>query len=316
MCIPSKILWCFVLLLVASHSASHENSTKILTNGNIKQSYNSTFQRLLDLIIDDHKLKNTNVEINSTRCNLHKNSISNEMLYEPYINSTKNETKNDNSEPYKSRRHIMKDYEEKNQTSVINFPPDLKKLDRDAKPHNDDGCLRYCCLNEQYMSISGKCIDSINTNINYNKIEKVADLLNDWYDYYNDISCTMFEDLCFKRGFGRRLRNVSIIDEQLHEYPNKSLLLPRDFCLAMMSWDAFRDDTVYMIVCTNDNETKYPVYLSVCLLVSLPFLLLTFTVYTVLPELQNVHGYTLRAHVASLFVTYRVCPESNRTESI
>ncbi|XP_011175316.1 G-protein coupled receptor Mth2 [Solenopsis invicta] len=60
----------------------------------------------------------------------------------------------------------------------------------------------------------------------------------------------------------------------------------------------------FIICCTNDDESKYPVYLSVCLLVSLPFLLLTFIVYTVLPELQNVHGYTLRAHVVSLFITY------------
>ncbi|XP_025995899.1 G-protein coupled receptor Mth isoform X2 [Solenopsis invicta] len=299
MYIPSKILWCFVLLLVASYLVSHENSTKILTNCNIKQSHNSTVQRLIELVIDNYKLKNPNDEINSTLLNLPENFINNEILYEPCINSTKNETKNENSEPYKSRRHIMKDYEERNQSSVINLPPNLKEYDFVAKI--DGGCLKLCCPEKKYMSISGQCIDN-DTTVNYNNLNEVKMLLLEYYRYYYGIDCTTTVDPCFKEGFGR-LRNVPIIHGRLHKSFHKSLLLS-DFCLAIMSSDVFGDNSIYMIVCTDDGDTKYPVYLSVCLLVSLPFLLLTFIVYTVLPQFQNIHGYTLRAHVASLFVTY------------
>ena len=40
------------------------------------------------------------------------------------------------------------------------------------------------------------------------------------------------------------------------------------------------------------------------LLVSSVFLIMTFIVYAVLPEIQNIHGVTIMCHVASLAVMY------------
>lgn len=44
----------------------------------------------------------------------------------------------------------------------------------------------------------------------------------------------------------------------------------------------------------------YPITMSL----SLPFLVATFLIYTILPELKNVHGLILRIYVACLFVLY------------
>ncbi|XP_011171921.2 G-protein coupled receptor Mth2 [Solenopsis invicta] len=109
-------------------------------------------------------------------------------------------------------------------------------------------------------------------------------------------------DPCISRGFERRLlpfnEYLFLTDGSLYQGPNK-FILPSDFCLA-----SFNRDIYEVIVCT--NQTKYPIYVSACLLVSLPFLLLTFVVYSILPELQNIHGYTIRAYAGSLFITYTI----------
>ncbi|XP_076286757.1 G-protein coupled receptor Mth2 isoform X2 [Lasioglossum baleicum] len=44
--------------------------------------------------------------------------------------------------------------------------------------------------------------------------------------------------------------------------------------------------------------------LPVGMILSIPFLFLTFLVYTVIPELKNMHGRTLRGYVGSLLVSY------------
>ena len=40
------------------------------------------------------------------------------------------------------------------------------------------------------------------------------------------------------------------------------------------------------------------------MIVSAIFLIITFMVYAVLPEIQNIHGVTIMCHVASLAVMY------------
>ncbi|XP_011696771.1 PREDICTED: G-protein coupled receptor Mth2-like [Wasmannia auropunctata] len=92
------------------------------------------------------------------------------------------------------------------------------------------------------------------------------------------------------------LVNGSLYQPNLNEFVNS-------YCLAVLQEHnsyviavCFKED----IVVDQRQENSIPVGL----LVSLPFLLATFVVYSVLPELWNMHGYTLRGYVGSLFVAY------------
>ncbi|XP_024891521.1 G-protein coupled receptor Mth2-like [Temnothorax curvispinosus] len=89
---------------------------------------------------------------------------------------------------------------------------------------------------------------------------------------------------------------------------NGSLYLPRIkdlvdadlYCLIVSQRDKYE-----IAVCINFLESFLPeVYYYVGLIISSPFLLTTFVVYSILPELQNMHGYTLRGYVGSLFAAY------------
>ncbi|XP_025995097.1 G-protein coupled receptor Mth2 [Solenopsis invicta] len=326
MCLPSKILWCFVLLLVASSSESWENST----NGD-EQNDSSTVRN--DLFVSSMKYQND--EIKSTRCNSLERSIKNddEMQYEPHINSTKNEGEDDNSKRNGSRGHIM-DCEESNQIfmeSAANSTEINDSMAQEVKNHSkiesksnstsyEHGssnknskirktigivsyeachnvtCVQLCCPVRNVMMETGKCV--VNKSGTYylprlNKYENGSD---------DALFSLTVHDPCLSQGFGKNLlphnEYLFLTDGSLYQGPGK-FILPTFYCLI-----SFKGEIYEVLVCSNQRE--YPVYASACLLVSLPFLLLTFVIYSILPELQNMHGYTLRAYVASLFITYAI----------
>ncbi|KAG8239845.1 hypothetical protein J437_LFUL014822 [Ladona fulva] len=55
---------------------------------------------------------------------------------------------------------------------------------------------------------------------------------------------------------------------------------------------------------TDDSRKVTSILYPVLMIISLPPLLITFTVYTVIVELRNLHGYCLLSYVASLFFFY------------
>ncbi|KAG8237624.1 hypothetical protein J437_LFUL017874 [Ladona fulva] len=80
---------------------------------------------------------------------------------------------------------------------------------------------------------------------------------------------------------------------------------PEDFCI-----DYFPEKDAHLpLLCfpPNDddltNQLIYTMY-PVGMLVSIPFLLVTFLVYALIPELRNLHGKSLMCHVSSLLMAY------------
>ncbi|XP_015514295.1 G-protein coupled receptor Mth2 isoform X4 [Neodiprion lecontei] len=55
---------------------------------------------------------------------------------------------------------------------------------------------------------------------------------------------------------------------------------------------------------TTQEKRNVPAMFAIAMLLSTPFLIATFFVYTVLPEFDNIHGLTLRAYIAALFLAY------------
>lgn len=76
--------------------------------------------------------------------------------------------------------------------------------------------------------------------------------------------------------------------------------LPADYCL---DWT----DYVYnfsAVLCEDDYETVAANTHPIGMIVSVLFLLITFMVYAIVPELHNLHGKTLMCHMASLIAAY------------
>lgn len=93
----------------------------------------------------------------------------------------------------------------------------------------------------------------------------------------------------------------------LYQPHHEEFIQSTSYCLAVVHRDKFEvticfDETMNETISDVNHLTGTPVGL----IVSLPFLLATFVVYSILPELWNMHGYTLRGYVGSLFVAYMV----------
>ena len=67
-------------------------------------------------------------------------------------------------------------------------------------------------------------------------------------------------------------------------------------------------DELTVIACLAENvleEDDYPLHIMwIGYFLSLPFLLVTFLVYAIIPELRNIYGKTLMCYVLSLFLAY------------
>lgn len=317
MCLPSSfVLWYFVFLLVAVSSEFRDDSTIV-----DEQSNNSTMQ--YEFLVDSMKYRYD--EMKSILCNSRENSIKKndeEMQYEFHINSTKNDLVR-----YKPRGHIIRNREESNQMSMESrsnstesFNESLTKTEDESNstsyefgntndynsghnmgtivPYEEcNNCIQLCCPFGNRLTIQGQCVAGSN-NYSFPNV----------YKYDNDSEDKTLDKLfqltvhnpCVVQELGQHLLHpkayLILPNGSVYQGPGK-LILASSYCLAI-----FNRYIYDVIACT--SQTKAPIYISACLLVSLPFLLLTFVVYSVLPELQNIHGYTLRAQVASLFITY------------
>ena len=82
-----------------------------------------------------------------------------------------------------------------------------------------------------------------------------------------------------------------------------------NYCLGVVDEDSYS-----VVLCFDDMESdgsdteaansRIAVAFPVGMILSVPFLLITFLVYSVIPELKNMHGATLRGYVGPLIVAY------------
>ena len=78
-----------------------------------------------------------------------------------------------------------------------------------------------------------------------------------------------------------------------------------DYCLASIMTE--NGSNSYVTVCFEEFEKlqkEIPLFYPITMILSLPCLVATFVVYAIIPELQTMHGLTLRAYIACLFVAY------------
>lgn len=316
----SVVLWCHMLLFVAPFSYSLGNSTN-----NDEQRNNLTVH---DFFVNS--VKDQDDEMQQYR--LHENSTKNDndTQYESHINS------NDSEYLIRYYEHILKFYEEDDQmfmTSRVNSTEisdtndstlrasdkNLMKIGRENNSISDElyenmtsddynstmvtivsheacenkTCIQLCCPFGDRLTSEKKCVAG-QTNYSFPDV------------YQNGSEKRKLNEL-----FQLTVRNPCILQRSAHrvldsnEYSflvNGSVYLDRgelisstSYCLAILDRDIYN-----AIACM--IPVIFPAHIPICLLVSLPFLLLTFVVYSILPEVQNVHNYTLRVYIASLFI--------------
>jgi hypothetical protein len=166
-------------------------------------------------------------------------------------------------------------------------------------------CIRKCCPEEQTMTQNKSCVYS-NSSLLHPFSPQFAD-----EDINNPAGIV---DLY--RVYGNPCRNETFLLEP--EYDQFSLLrtgvlsVPNegDFTVAQYCIEAFEDmEQVLPMLCFPEEEASEAaneIYLMypIGMIISVPFLLATFVVYAVIPELRNLHGKSLMCHVSSLLTAY------------
>nr|XP_050858077.1 G-protein coupled receptor Mth2-like isoform X3 [Vespula vulgaris] len=85
---------------------------------------------------------------------------------------------------------------------------------------------------------------------------------------------------------------------------NQTIINQVDYCFGIYK----RDQYEVIECCTYADEGSFNGRLKrffiICLIISLLFLFITFVIYSIIPELNNMHGRTLRVYTSTLFFAY------------
>lgn len=91
----------------------------------------------------------------------------------------------------------------------------------------------------------------------------------------------------------------------LMDHSQSQYTAPGQFCLDRYTKN---DSQMIAMVCQTEtkgtNEKGLSIFYIMTMIISLPFLLLTFLVYALIKKLRNLHGKSLMCHVAALTVGY------------
>lgn len=245
---------------------------------------------------------------NSTKIDDENNSV---PIY--YGNFTRTENKNLTSELLGNLTQIES---KSDLTSYEVHEKSSKNGTENNFPHemcDSNTCIQLCCPLGDRL-VKEKCVPG-GGNYPFPDVYSytTSDLLQNENKKVNELFQLVVHDPC--RETERFLLNpveypddeyMFLVNGSLYQPQHEEFLQPTSYCLAVVR-DKFEVTVCFESI--NDEtiaETNQLTSKPVGLIISLPFLLTTFVVYSVLPELKNMHGYTLRGYVGSLFIAYTV----------
>lgn len=96
------------------------------------------------------------------------------------------------------------------------------------------------------------------------------------------------------------LQNGSIFLKFYNEVPAND-----EYCVGIAQNEKLNKPEVVVLKCllTSEPEVRFSI-LPIGMILSVPFLMATFIVYALIPELRNVHGKSLMCYVFSLTLAY------------
>ncbi|KYN27327.1 G-protein coupled receptor Mth2 [Trachymyrmex cornetzi] len=318
-------LWCYTLLFVASSSEPWGNSTT--TSDDVKSirynlHKNSTkndeqYEFRANSTNDNHEDNDSVQYAFHAQRSVKNHESSNQMLMELGANSTKANDEN-NSTLYNGNLTQVED------TSNLTLYELSEKFYQDEKnivPYQmceNITCIPLCCPFGKRLEIT-----QINDTI---KEECVVGQFNypfpDVYEYVisdskripigkklDQIFPLTIHDPCQHQRYvlepeTRQSDEYLFLSNGSLYQPNIDEFIVTPYCLAVWQNDEKFDVTICFDSEAEDVPEENKRIPMVGLIVSLPFLLATFVVYSILPELWNMHGYTLRGYIGSLFVAY------------
>lgn len=161
-------------------------------------------------------------------------------------------------------------------------------------------CVRLCCrVNEYFNRSCTPSADYVPVMANLSQSKAIDLRQNERFGFLYGKPCPHVYELLPTESPADEwvvARNGSIIVAE------EMLLHRNQYCLAQQG----DNDYITGMVCFDQNdEFKYNLY-PIGMLLSVPFLLMTFFVYACIPELRNMHGKSLMCYVLGLSVGYTV----------
>uniref|UniRef100_A0A182Q5Y6 G-protein coupled receptors family 2 profile 2 domain-containing protein n=1 Tax=Anopheles farauti TaxID=69004 RepID=A0A182Q5Y6_9DIPT len=161
-------------------------------------------------------------------------------------------------------------------------------------------CVRLCCGENEYLA--RRCLPAepnMPIMVNVSAMEAINLRNHSLYGFLYGKPCEQVYELLPEESSADEwivARNGSIIIAE-------DLLITRNqYCIAPRLNSTYASGLVCF---TSTEEFKYNLY-PIGMLLSVPFLLLTFLVYACIPDLQNMHGKSLMCYVLGLSVGYTV----------
>lgn len=289
MCGKNLALWCCMFPLIASSLAIWLN----FTSDNEEKKYSTDRYHQFDI----HIMRNYD---GKGEYNLQENfTKNNDDTYR--INFTNNNREHDDSIQYDSRPYAAKNYENNNQTQDNIVP---------YKMCDNITCIQLCCPFGNVL-VNGKC-----------KIIQQDDLifLDDIFGYINnslqnkserikELFLLIVDDPCQEYDWFYSLYNILHADGSFYLSDYDATIDSTSYCLANVAKDEFIMNICWDIMEEIKNKTaqlnslKTHVFISAyCTLGRILLSLVMFIVYTIVPELRNVHGFILRRYSSLIFI--------------
>nr|XP_012230611.1 PREDICTED: G-protein coupled receptor Mth2-like [Linepithema humile] len=216
------------------------------------------------------------------------------MLYKLNANSMKNQDNETDLMRYNSRENSVK---YKSETNSM-----LHGLNEHSNEDNNDNIVLYKMCNNTCIQ---HCCNLIIDNCYFVKLQEFPDNSNFTWEAEFAYSCEE-----------RELPFDIMDNENTMFFDNSFLNLSRhDILISLLSKCAnilLHSNSTNCFAIMEQNLSIYMDISSAVFIASLLCLLMTFIVYSICPELQNIHGYTLRSYVASLFVVFTIILIANR----
>lgn len=177
----------------------------------------------------------------------------------------------------------------------------------------DKPCIRKCCNATQALEENSPiCVEVAETEFmsTERKLYKIEDESSIIYDsvFSSSRFNILYGDVCSNSKFllnhSANPEDVSYLKTDGSLYLLNNHYETNSYCLE----NFVGDSETYTIICFNsdqseENEPTFAIY-PTGMIISEPFLLLTFLVYSCLPGLQNLHGKSLMCYVSTLFFGY------------
>ncbi|CRK99458.1 CLUMA_CG012609, isoform A [Clunio marinus] len=201
---------------------------------------------------------------------------------------------NFNGEIFKKGTFATYNYTIENFTDLVAAEPHIRGCVCNSKP-----CIRLCCIDEE-ADENSTCISTNVLSVPTHDEPEEINLSGNTYGVLVGRPCPVMYKLIPEE-----------YDDDVWYFVHGSIQLgngkiasTQDYCFAQMALNDTQEKITEVLFCYHsETDVRLKLY-PLGMLFSLPFLLVTFCVYGLIPELRNLHGKCLMCYVFALMILY------------